>query len=304
MVAVELDLVIDLLLIAFQFGFGVAVMGTVFRDAKMLDVDSPVALLDGEVRGVGLVRLTETIRIYLLVLVIDLVEIQEVCNLDFLSRAQRLVVDGNGLAGTLVCDGLHVLVHIGAHRREVSLRDVIEEGIEVVTFVRRIEITAEEEDEFIHHLRLPQDVVLQVVVDDIEHETAVHHILLVGILLSENGIAGLVEGGDRAVYLQGLVNLVAKFAHGLVGERYDEYLFRCDVLAFHKVLHLGGHSGGLSRTSAGYDQHIVFVCENHLPLLFVQGDGRIDFGEYDVQIMLLRDKVVMQVGLIVLLDAG
>ena len=113
-----------------------------------------------------------------------------------------------------------------------------------------------------------------------------------------------MKGGDRAVYLQGLVNLVAEFAHGLVGKRDDEYLFRCDVLAFHKVFHFGGYSGGLSCTCAGHDQHVVFVCENHLPLLFVQGDCWIDFGEYGVQIMLLRDKVALQVGLIVLLDAG
>ena len=51
----------------------------------MLNVDSPVALLDGEVRSVGLVRLTETIGIYLLVFIVNLVEIQEVRYLDLLS---------------------------------------------------------------------------------------------------------------------------------------------------------------------------------------------------------------------------
>ena len=79
-----------------------------------------------------------------------------------------------------------------------------------------------------------------------------------------------MEGCNRAVNFQCLVYLIPEFAHGFVGERDDEYLFRCDVLAFHKVFDLGGYSSGLSCTCAGHDQHIVFVCEHDLPLLFVQ----------------------------------
>ena len=85
MVTVELNLVVDFLLIVLQFGFRVAIMGTVFRDAKVLNVDGPVALLDGEVRGVGLVRLPETIGIYLLVFLVNLVEVQEVSYQNLLS---------------------------------------------------------------------------------------------------------------------------------------------------------------------------------------------------------------------------
>ena len=59
-------------------------MSAGFRDTKVFDVNSPITLLYGEVWRIWLVGLPETIRIYLLVFIVNLVEIQEVRNLDFL----------------------------------------------------------------------------------------------------------------------------------------------------------------------------------------------------------------------------
>ena len=87
-----------------------------------------------------------------------------------------------------------------------------------------------------------------------------------------------MECGDGAIDFQCLVNLILKFSNGLVREGDDKNLLGFDALLLDQVLHFGGHCGSLSCSCAGHYQHIVFVRENHLALLFIQGDGGIDFG--------------------------
>ena len=111
-----------------------------------------------------------------------------------------------------------MLVHIRTYRRKIGLRDIVEKGVKVITFIRCIEITTEKQDQFVYHFRLAENIVLQVVVYDIEHETTVNNILLVSILLPENGIARLMECSNWAIDFQGFVNLVTKLTHCFIGE--------------------------------------------------------------------------------------
>ena len=166
--AVQLDLVIDGCLVAVQLLLVVPVVPAVLGDTEVLDVSHVVALGNGEVRGVGLVGTYDIVLVRLLVCVINLIEVQEVRNLDFLGRAQRFVGNGNAVAGALVDDLLRVLAHIPLERGEVRLGNVVEEGIEIIALIRRVKVAAEEEDEFVHQFRLLQDIALEVVVDDVE----------------------------------------------------------------------------------------------------------------------------------------
>ena len=168
MLAVQLDFVIDGRLVAIQLLLVVPVVPAVLGDAEVLDVSNVVALGDGEVRGVGLVGTDDIVLVRLFVSVVNLIEVQEVCNLDFLGRAQRFVFDGYAVAGALVDDLLRVFAHVPLERGEVRLGNVVEEGIEVIALVWRVKVAAEEEDEFVHQLRLLQDIALEIVVDDVE----------------------------------------------------------------------------------------------------------------------------------------
>jgi hypothetical protein len=51
----EENLIVDFLFVSIQFGFGVAIVLTVFGDTEMLDVYGTISLSDDEVRGVWLV---------------------------------------------------------------------------------------------------------------------------------------------------------------------------------------------------------------------------------------------------------
>ena len=82
---------------------------------------------------------------------------------------------------------------------------------------------------------------------------------------------------DGAIDFQRLIDLVLKFSNGFVGEGYDKNLLGLNALLLDQVLHFGGHCGSLSGSCTCHYQHIVLVRENHLALLFVQGDGGIDF---------------------------
>ena len=166
--AVELDLVIDGRFVAVQLLLSVPVVPTVLGYAEVLDVSHVVALGDGEVRSVGLVGTDDIVLVRLLIGVINLIEVQEVCNLDFLGRAQRFMCDGYAVAGALVDDLLRVFAHVPLERGKVRLGDIVEEGIEVIALVWRVKVAAEEEDEFVHQLRLLQDIALEIVVDDVE----------------------------------------------------------------------------------------------------------------------------------------
>ena len=86
-----------------------------------------------------------------------------------------------------------------------------------------------------------------------------------------------MERGDWAIDFQRLINLVLKFSNGFIGEGDNKNLLGFDALLLDQILHFGGYSGSLSGTCASHYKHVVLVRENHLALLFVQGDGGIDF---------------------------
>ena len=69
----EENLIIDFLLVSIQFRFGVAIVLTVFGDTEMLDVDGPISLSDYEIRSIWLVRVAESVRVWPLILVVNLV---------------------------------------------------------------------------------------------------------------------------------------------------------------------------------------------------------------------------------------
>lgn len=207
--------------------------------------------------------------------------------------------NGNAIARAFVDDYLRVLAHIPLKRGEVRLGDVVEEGIEVIALIRSVKITAEEEDQFIHQFRLLQDIALEIIVDDIEEEAPVPDILSCWILLPEDGIAGAMEGSNRAFNPERLVDLVPQFAHSLVGERNYQNLLRIDVLTLNKVPDLRRHSSCLSGAGTRNDQRIVFIRKHHLPLLCVQADDRVNGLEDVVQIVLLGLKMPLQERLVV-----
>ena len=51
----EENLIVDFLFVSIQFGFGVAIVLTVFGDTEMLDVYGTISLSDDEVRGIWFV---------------------------------------------------------------------------------------------------------------------------------------------------------------------------------------------------------------------------------------------------------
>ena len=57
--------------------------------------------------------------------------------------------NGNAIARALVDDFLCVLAHIPLKRGEIRLGDVVEEGVEVITLIRRIKVASEEEDQLV-----------------------------------------------------------------------------------------------------------------------------------------------------------
>ena len=300
--AVQLDFVVDGRLVAVQLLLIVPVVPAVLSDAEVLDVSHVVTLGNGKVRGVGLVSTDDIIFVRLLVSVVNLVEIKEVRNLDFLGRAQCFVCNGNAVAGAFVDDLLRVLAHISLERGEVCLGDVVEEGIEVIALVWSVKVAAEEEDEFVHQLRLLQDVALKVVVDDVEEETTVPDVLSGRILLPEDSVAGAVEGGYRALYAERLVDLVPQLANSLVGEGNHQNLLRIYVLTLYQVPDLGGHCGCLSGTGASNNERVVLIREHHLPLLCVKADDRVNGLEDVVQVVFLRLQMPLQERLVMPAD--
>lgn len=83
--AMQQDLVVDGRFVSLQLFCCVSVVPAVLGDTEVLDVGNVVALGDGEVWCVRLVCTDDIVFVRLLVSVVNLVEIQEVCNLHFLS---------------------------------------------------------------------------------------------------------------------------------------------------------------------------------------------------------------------------
>ena len=119
-------------------------------------------------------------------------------------------------AGPLVYNLFRILIHIATQSGKVGFGYVIEEIIEIVSLIRCVEITSEEQYQLIHQLRTLQYVFFQVIVDHMPHKATIHYRLPFGVFLSQYGIARLMESRHRAIYLQTLIDFAAQFPDRLI----------------------------------------------------------------------------------------
>ena len=77
-------------------------MGAILSDAKMLDVNGTAILSNGEIRRISPMGIRKTVRIRILLQVINFIKIKEVGNNHLLRRTKRLVVNSNGLLRPLI----------------------------------------------------------------------------------------------------------------------------------------------------------------------------------------------------------
>ena len=285
MFPVQRYLILDFLFVPHQLFFGITAVPSVFRNAEMLDISHAPILFNGKIRRVKFVGTKDMIRVRLLIRIINPVHEQEIRNPHFLCRAQCLMGNADTPARPTVNDLLRIFLHIAFQGRKVGLGYIIEKSVKLISFVGSLKIASKEEDELVHQPRRVQYIALQILVHHMEHEASIHHRLPVRVLSPENGIARFMERRHRAVYPHGLVDLVTKLTHGLVGERDDQYLVRPHFLAFHKILHFCRHGRGLSGSSPGHDQSVVLIRKHHTPLFFVKPYARIHVLKNVVQII-------------------
>ena len=102
-------------------------MGAILCDTKVLDINGPAVLSNGEIRRVSPVGIRETVRIGILVQIIKLVQIKEVGNNHLFRGAQCFVVDSNGLFRPLIDNLLAIFRQDVLHCRKVGLGHIAKE---------------------------------------------------------------------------------------------------------------------------------------------------------------------------------
>ena len=283
---VQKDLVIDCLLVAFQRVPGIPVIPAVLRDPEVLNVGCLLALHDPEVRGIGLARILNMVRIQRFILVVQGMQIQEIGNLDLFTRAQHLALDRYHFPRLHIQDLLLIGIQFPAHGHEPGAGNMIEECIQVLALKRRIKICAEKKDQPVDHAFIAQHRAAQVIPDHIIQPAFFHNVHFLRVLLMHDGIPGRVERGNGTGKLQLILDMLSEFIHGLVRKGDDQDLGRVNPLAFHQIPDLGRHGCRLPGTGACHHQAVVLIGQNHLALIVIQPDARITGIQNMIQILL------------------
>ena len=93
MLTVESHLIIDRFLIGLNLVLGIAVIPSVFRNAKMFNVRNMFTLADDEIRSIWFSGKEDIIWIHRFVLIIDPIQIQEVGDLNLLIGPHHLALN-------------------------------------------------------------------------------------------------------------------------------------------------------------------------------------------------------------------
>ena len=208
--------------------------------------------------------------------------------------------DGYLIPSPFIYDFLGVLTYVTLQGREIGFGDIVEESVQVITLVWCIEIATKEQNQFVNQLWLIKDVALQIIVDDVEHKTAINDILSGSFLLAKNCISSTVKCRYRARNAKPFVDFIPEFANGFICERYYKYLLRLDTFLLDQITDLGCNCSRLACSSTCYYKCVIFIRENYITLLIIEIDYRIYCLEDCIKIFLLALQVTGHVGFVVL----
>ena len=183
------------------------------------------------------------------------------------------------ISSPFVYNLLGILTHVTLQGREIGFGDIVEEGVQVITLVWCIEVAAKEQNQLIHEFRLFKNITLQVIVDDVEHKTAINDILSGSFLLAKNCISSTVKCRYRARNAKPFVDFVPEFANGFISVGDYKNLLRLDSFFLDQITDLGCNRCCLSGSCTRNYQGIVFIGKHNLTLLFIKVDIRIHLFE-------------------------
>ncbi len=132
------------------------------------------------------------------------VQVEEIGDFHLLVGAQHFVLDRDGLFRPCVYYLALEVLQVASHGGVVRFGDIVEERVEVVPFVWRVEIGCEEHDELVHYAFVLHHGAAEVIADDKVQPGIVYDIqlLLRGVHM-DYGVSGGMECGYGAWYPQG-----------------------------------------------------------------------------------------------------
>ena len=173
----------------------------------MFYVCGPSILADDEVRGVWLPCVCYVVGVGGFIVIVYVVQVEEIGDFHLLVGAQHFVLDRDGLFRPCVYYLALEVLQVASHGGVVRFGDIVEERVEVVPFVWRVEIGCEEHDELVHYAFVLHHGAAEVIADDKVQPGIVYDVqlLLRGVHM-DYGVSGGMECGYGAWYPQGALN--------------------------------------------------------------------------------------------------
>ena len=183
---------------------------------------------------------------------------------------------------------LNVFAQIAFQGRAVRFGDELKIFVELFSFVRRGEIGAEEENQFIHYFGITQHGRFQIVVDDRVHVSFSDYLFTVLVTLSQNSITDGMKGADGARYAQITIDASSEFLDSFVSKGDNQNFTRINAAFFYKIAYFSSYRCRFTRSGPSDYQRMIFFRKHDFPLFPVERYSRIAGFENVVEIELLR----------------
>ena len=146
----QIDFVIYSLFIGFKLIVTKAIIFAILRNAEMFNIGNSITLPNNKVGRIGLFWKKNIILIHRLIFIVDVIQIQKICNFHLLMGTHYFALNCHWVFCANINNLLFKLVEITTHCGKIWFCNFIEKTIEIFTLIRSIKVWSKKQNQVIY----------------------------------------------------------------------------------------------------------------------------------------------------------